>query len=319
MSFEQSIKAMFDKLPLSGDATSLIPAVNSMRAGLQSAMSVLDGERVEMASVRNLNIPGPAGDIAARAYTPYACGVAPGPAILYMHGGAFVVGDLESHDTLCRRLAAISRCRLVAVNYRRAPEHRFPAAVEDALAAYDWLAGAGAEEVGADPSHLAVAGDSAGGNLAATVALERRAGDAAVRRQLLIYPLLQMVETNAERLRFLEGHIFSQHVIERMHAAYLSGADDARHPWASPLLRDDLKGVAPAYIVTARLDPLNDEGRAYADKLAACGVQSTLRHHPTAVHGFFQMTGVSSDARKAVDEAAADIGRALGAPVADSA
>lgn len=281
-----------------------------MREALRRGVAALEGPRQEVAESRELIAPGQDGPLRARLYVPFGAGVGPGPGVVYFHGGGFAVGDLDSHDGLCRRLAGASRCRLLHVAYRLAPENKFPAAVEDALAAFDWAQGEGAGSLGFDPDFVAVGGDSAGGNLAATVALER---DPAF--QLLIYPLLQLVETNADRLRALEGHIVARAMLENARAAYLANRDDAKHPWASPLLRDDIAGAPPAYLVTAGLDPLHDEGRAYAERLAAAGVTVDHQHFNAAVHGFFQFTAASDGARDAVEAAGRALGEALGAPL----
>lgn len=286
---------------------------------LRRGVAALDGARQNMAEIRELSIPGADGRLRARLYTPFGAGVGPAPAIVYFHGGGFVAGDLETHDGLCRRLAASARCRLMSVSYRLAPEHRFPAAAEDALAAYDWAVRIGPRMLGFDPDKVALAGDSAGGNLAAMVALERRRRKRRPAAQLLIYPLMQLVETNADRLRVLEGHVFARAILENVRTQYLSRPEEARHPLASPLFRDDLGGAAPAYVVTAGLDPLHDEGRAYAERLEAAGVAVKRRHYAAAPHGFFQLTGVSETARDAIEEAGRAMGAALGAPVKTAA
>ncbi len=287
---------------------------------LRDMLKRIDGPGPALAEVRDFTLPAaatPQADVRARYYTPYAAGPAPAGALVYFHGGGFVAGDLETHDSLCRRLAAQARIRVIAIAYRLAPQHRFPAALQDALAAFDWIRGAGAPLLGVDPTRIAVGGDSAGGNLAAVVAQSRRTtthdkgqGPAF---QLLLYPLLQLVETNIKRLKALEGHVFSHAVLEQVRAVYLpTNADiDAADPRISPLLQEDLSRLAPAYVVTAGLDPLHMEGRAYADRLAAAGVAVTHKHYAQAPHGFMQATAMLQTARDAVGDAADGLAAAL--------
>ncbi len=288
---------------------------------MRDALARLEGPGPSLAEVRELAIP-PTGrplraahprdgdvagrehDLTARVYTPFASGAPPAPLLVFFHGGGFVVGDLDTHDNLCRRLAAAARVRVASVAYRLAPEHRFPAAVDDAIAAFDWLAGPGAAALGVDPARVAVGGDSAGGNLAAVVAQQRRNPSGPTPAfQLLLYPWLQLVETNIKRLKALEGHVLSHAVLEKAREAYVGKGTDPHHPLISPLMENDLNGMAPAVVITAGLDPLHNEGRAYADRLAAAGVGVAHRHYPRAPHGFMQATAVLESARQAVAEA----------------
>ena len=278
-----------------------------MRKALHDAAPHIDVTPPPVESVRNLTIPGPAGDIPARLYIPNGS-VTPAPCLLFCHGGGYVIGDLDSHDALCRRLAANSGVRVLAVDYRLAPEHVFPAATDDVLAAFDWLAGEGALEVGADPARLAVAGDSAGGGLAAMLAQARRRQ---LRFQLLIYPLLQMVERRKPKLKALEGHIFSAITLDQIARYYFADAADAGDKRASPLLEDDLAGLPPTYIAAAELDPLMDEGQAYRDRLIAAGVPVDYKLGKALPHGYFNLTAVLPGARSLIDKAALALGDAL--------
>ncbi|WP_417494241.1 alpha/beta hydrolase [Maricaulis sp.] len=278
-----------------------------MRKALHEAAPHLDVTPPPLESVRDLTIPGPAGDIPARLYIPNGS-TAPAPCVLFCHGGGYFVGDLHSHDALCRRLAAIGGVRVLAVDYRLSPEHVFPAAVEDALAAFDWLAGEGAAEMGADPARLAVAGDSAGGGLAAMLAQARRGQ---VRFQLLIYPLLQMVERRKSKLKALEGHIFSAIALDQIARYYFADEKDASDKRASPLLEDDLAGLPPAYIAAAELDPLLDEGQAYRDRLIAAGVPVTYKLGKALPHSYFNLTALLPGAKALVDKAALALGDGL--------
>ena len=227
---------------------------------------------------------------------------------LYFHGGGYALGGLESHDRVCRRLCAMSGVRILAVEYRLAPEHAFPAAYEDALAAFDWAAGEGAQRLGADPASLAVAGDSAGGGLAAAVAQERRTH---IRFQLLIYPLLQLAEVRKEKLKAFEGHILSAKTLEWIRDKYVVDPAMVRDPRCSPLFCEDLTGLPPAYIAAAELDPLQAEGRAYADKLAAFGVPVDYHLARKLPHGYFNMTRTLPVAKRLVDKAGEALGAAL--------
>jgi acetyl esterase len=284
-----------------------------MRVALRRSLETLEGPPVELADIRPVTIPGPTGPMPARLYTPLAAGLPPGPVLMFIHGGGFVLCDLDTHDRLCRRLASLSHVRVLSVDYRLAPKHKFPAAYDDTLAAFDWAAGPGAEELGFDPRRIAVGGDSAGGNLAAAIAQARRRGGAlpAPTFQLLIYPLMQLAEDHARPQRILEGHFVSKAIIDGVRTNYLVDEEDALDPRASPLFAKDLAGVAPAFVMTAGLDPLQHEARAYADMLAAAGVRVQLEHYGTVPHGFLQMTAVLNVAVDAVEDAADALARAL--------
>ena len=260
-----------------------------MRKALHDAAPHIDVTPPPVEAVRDLTIPGPAGEIPARLYIPNGS-TAPAPCLLFCHGGGYVIGDLDSHDALCRRLAAIGGVRVLAIDYRLSPEHVFPAAV------------------GADPARLAVAGDSAGGGLAAMLAQARRRQ---LRFQLLIYPLLQMVERRKSKLKALEGHIFSAITLDQIARYYFADEKDASDKRASPLLEDDLAGLPPAYIAAAELDPLMDEGRAYRDRMIAAGVPVDYKLGKALPHGYFNLTAVLPGARSLIDKAALALGDAL--------
>lgn len=265
------------------------------------------------------SIDGPGGAIAIRLYTPRPA--APGllPGLVFFHGGGFIIGDIESHDGLCRALCDGSSCKLVSVDYRLAPEHPFPAAVEDAFAATVFVA-AQAEELGIDPDRLAVGGDSAGGNLAAVAAqLAKQAGAPKLCFQLLIYPVAQMAsapEIAAARAGG-KSYFLEHQALDWFTRWY---APDARHrgdPRLSPLLSPDLRGLPPAYVVTAGLDPLCEEGRDYADALGRAGVPVTHVNYPGMIHGFFSFRGRLPKAREAATAAAGALRAALNSPGTD--
>ena len=241
----------------------------------------------EVAGVTDRTIPGPAGPIPVRVYAPL--GVPPDPApplIVFYHGGGWVIGSLTSHDPECRALANAAGTVVMAVDYRLAPEHKFPAGVEDCLAACRWAAANGAE-IGADPSRIAVCGDSAGGNLAAVIAqIAAREWGPRIALQVLIYPVTRAATETDSYRRYAEGYVLTRAAMRHFIAIYLNDAAEADDPRASPLLAEDVSGAAPALVVTASHDPLHDEGKAYADKLGAAGVPVEYVCYQGLTHGF---------------------------------
>jgi acetyl esterase len=260
---------------------------------------------IPMARVEALTIPGHAGPVRARFYAPAGLSPAIPPSLLvYFHGGGFVVGDLDTHDGVCRLLAATAGVTVLSIDYRLAPEHPFPAAVEDAWAGFSWAA-ANAATLGADPARIAVAGDSAGGNLAAVVSLLARAGGGATpAMQLLIYPPTDSAGDLPSRRLFAEGFLLNKSDMDLFESHYLPPGSDAADPRVSVLLAPDLRGLPPAYVTTAGFDPLRDEGEAYALRLREAGVPVALRRHPGLAHSFANQTAVSRSARGAMLEAA---------------
>ncbi len=233
------------------------------------------------------------------------------PAIVYYHGGGWVLGDLDSHDAVCRLVAAVSGCIVVAVDYRLAPEHPFPAAVEDAFAAYRWVH-AHADELGSEPGQVAVMGDSAGGNLAAVVSLETRGNQAPdvgpPIAQALLYPVTDARYATGSFSSMAEGFYLTRELMEFFRACYLPEGADPASPRVSPLLAEDLRGLPPALVVTAGFDPLRDEGASYAEALAAAGVETEYRCYDDQVHGFISM-GVVPDTLALATEVAEAAGR----------
>ena len=313
MTLDPHFKAMFEAqaqgAQAAGPPLSQIPPA-LVRAGYQ-AQRKAQNVRTAPADVetRDLSVGGGAGHVAARLYTP-AGAANPSGLLVYFHGGGFVIGDLESHDGHCRRLAAFSGQRVLAVDYRLAPENPFPAGHDDALAATRW-AFDHAAELGADPARIGVGGDSAGGNLAASVAIDLR-GDAArrLKLQLLIYPALWPAEETQSR-RERDGPVLSKAAMAWFESC-LAFADHAEAHRVAPARTPDLKGLPPAYVVTAGFDPLEHEGRDYAAALAAAGVAARPVNYPSLVHDFFIMGDVSP----AVIEAAKAAGEALKAALA---
>ncbi|MHB8533248.1 MAG: alpha/beta hydrolase [Solirubrobacteraceae bacterium] len=276
----------------------------------------VQGTVPRLAEVRELAIAGAAGPLQARLYTPEEASAA-GPAaglVVYFHGGGWVCGDLDTHDQPCRLLAASAGTRVLSVAYRLAPEHPFPAPVEDARAAFrDAVARAG--ELGVDPARVAVAGDSAGGHLAAVTAqLAAADGGPAPAFQLLIYPVTDCAGVAPSRRSFAEGFVLTKEDMDWYEASFI-GEHDRRDPRISPLLAESLAGVAPALLVTAGFDPLRDEGEAYARRLREHGVAVALRRHPGFVHGFTHILLAGHGARVALGEMGGAVRTALaGAP-----
>lgn len=287
------------------------------RAARWAAERVVQGDvlaRPAMAGVRDLAVPVRHGTLRARLYEPMAVGSDAGPGIVFFHGGGFHSGDLDSHDGICRRLAGAAGLRLISVSYRLAPSHRFPAPIEDAFDAYDWIvAGGGADSLGLDPARLCVAGDSAGGTLASLIAQHRREGATAPKFQVLMYPLLQMVETNPHHTRVMEGSFVSKRILKHIRRTYLPADSDVFDPMVSPLLAEDLAGVAPAYIVATSLDPLQYEGEVYAERIRMDGGQAEFVRYANAPHGFLGLEHRWGVARQALADAGHAMRAALGA------
>jgi acetyl esterase len=263
-------------------------------------------------SVDDRTVPGPDGPVPVRVYRPEGVAAAL-PVLAFFHGGGWVFGDLDSHDHVCRALCAEAGCLVVAVDYRLAPEHKFPAGLEDSYAVTAWLA-EHADELGGDGARLAVGGDSAGGNLAAAVCLAaRQRGGPALAFQLLIYPATDHTADTVSLARNGDGYLLTRGAIEWCKGCYLRDDADARNPLASPLLADDLGSLPPAFVQTAEFDPLLDEGRAYAERLAAAGVPAEHVSYPGMVHGFVRMGALIDDAHTAIADAAARLRASLAA------
>ncbi|NHN49143.1 alpha/beta hydrolase [Halostella sp. JP-L12] len=264
-------------------------------------------DREDVAATEDRTVPGPDGEIPIRVYTPRTDGGGPHPALAFFHGGGFVLGDLETHDAACRALANAADCVIVAADYRRAPEHPFPAAVEDCFAVTEWVAENPAA-VGGD-GRLAVGGDSAGGNLAAAVTLlarERRGP--AIDAQLLIYPVTS-ASTHWDSYENAEGYYLTEADMRWFEEQYFPSDLNRANPYASPLRAASHAGLPPATVQTCGFDPLRDEGRAYADALAEAGVPTTHYHYDDLVHGVFTMLvepGIDRT-RDVVEDAAAGL------------
>jgi len=301
-----------------------VPATHTLtpaqaRAVYRERRAFTQPEPPDVGEVRELEARGLAGAIPLRSYRPV--GAAAGaalPVLVYFHGGGWVIGDLDTHDTLCRQLANQSGCAVIAVDYRLAPEHRFPTAVDDAIAATHWIAD-NAAQLKIDPARLAVGGDSAGGNLAAVVALAARdSGEPRIAFQLLIYPATDQRRGWPSHTSNGDGYLLTRDSIAYYHDHYLvDGASDL--DWrASPLLHADHSRLPPAFVLTAGYDPLRDEGLQYAHALSRAGSRATLVNFERQVHGFILMGRVLDEANTAVQLCAAQLKQALAEPVTRS-
>lgn len=243
-----------------------------------------DAEPEPVGDVRDFRIPGPVEDVPIRVYTPDGAG--PFPVLIYYHGGGWVVGDLDAVDPLCRALTTAAGCAVVSVDYRLAPEHPFPAPVEDAHAAFRWVVDEG-DAVGCDPERVAVSGDSAGGNLAAAVSLlARDRGGPTPDYQLLVYPVTDRNFETDSYVENADGYFLTREDMAWFWDNYLRSDVDAANPYASPLRARDLSDLPPATVVTAGFDVLRDEGVAYARRLDDAGVDVDHRHYERMIHGF---------------------------------
>jgi acetyl esterase len=273
--------------------------LDQARAGHEAETANMSGPGEPVAEVRDLEVPTPAGAIPARLYRPEGDGSL--PLVVYLHGGGWMLGSIDSFDTVVRALANASGAAVLSVGYRLAPEAPFPAGLDDCVCAVRWGA-ANAAELGADPNRIAIAGDSAGGNLA-TVVARRLRGDVDLRLQVLIYPATDAGCNTASYRDFGERYGLTAASMQRCWNVYLGGADGL-HPDASPLRADDFAGSPPAFVLTAGFDPLRDEGEAYAEALRQAGVEVECHRYDGAIHGFWRWLAVAQLGRQAVEQVA---------------
>jgi acetyl esterase len=291
-----------------------LPPLNELPAAeariAAQGFDALAGPGEAVADVTNRTIPGPHGDIPVRIYTPSAAD-APSPCLVYFHGGGWVIGTLDGYDAICTIVANRSGCKVVSVDYRLSPEHKFPVPFDDCYAALQWVHSSH-REIGVDPDRIAVGGDSAGGNLSAAVAIKARdTNGPPLRHQLLVYPVTnyafdtQSYRDNADRYLLTADmmHWFWDH--------YLESPSDGAHPLASPLRAENLAGLPPATVVTAEYDPLRDEGEAYANRLAEAGVPVEHIRYDGHIHAFWQMPAVFPAALQAADVAGVHLQKSL--------
>lgn len=305
MTLHPGAQAVLDLIAEAGRPSFEEMTVPECREAYVNSRKALQPDPIDIAEVRNLSMLGPAGEIPLRLYRSRP--LQPGeqqPVIVYFHGGGWVIGDLNSHDTVCRELAARSGATLISVDYRLAPEHVFPAAAEDAIAATRWVAG-NAAELGVDAGRIAVAGDSAGGNLAAVAAIAARdAGGPNIAFQALLYPVTDFDLTRPSYAENGTRPPVKTTTMAWFRDLYLRNAEDQKDWRAAPIHAASLEGLAPAFIMTAGYDPLRDEGAAYADALKAAGNACTYRCYTGQIHGFLNMARVNSQTFEAFDEVA---------------
>ena len=308
-------------MPLDPQARRIIDATNALglppveemtpaqaRESMRARTAAL-GPVEDVARVEEHQVPVEAGQISIRCYTP--AGQGPFPALVFFHGGGWVIGDMDTHDGICRSLANAAACVVASVEYRLAPEHKYPVAAEDAFAATCWAARHG-PQLGVDPTRLAVGGDSAGGNLATVVSLMRRdRGGPPLVLQVLVYPVTQYSFDTPSYHEHADGYLLTRNAMRWFWNHYLSRPEDGARPYASPLLARNLDGLPSALVITAEYDPLCDEGEAYAARLREAGVPVTLTRYPGMIHGFLRMINLVDKARGARDEIAAALRKAF--------
>ncbi|WIX86368.1 alpha/beta hydrolase [Amycolatopsis sp. DG1A-15b] len=285
-------------------------SVEQSRTLLDAGRHLVSGKPIEPVSVREIAVPTPDGDLPATLYTPVGL-PEESPLLVFFHGGGWVIGTRSSHDNAVRFLAKHAGVRVLSIEYRLAPEFPFPAATEDALAAFEYAV-AKAGDLGADPARIAVGGDSAGGNLAAVTAQQAvRRGGPVPAFQLLIYPATDFARRYRSQDLFAENLFLTDVHMKWFEGHYVPEGTDLTDPRLSPLRADDLSGLPPALIVTAGFDPLRDEGEAYAEKLREAGVEVALRRHEDLIHGFINFTGVGTRFREALAEMAGALRQGL--------
>jgi acetyl esterase len=301
MPLSPSARTMLDQLKAIDMPPLWEQDLTALRESDSNVMGALD-EPVEVKSAENRTIPCSVGDMPVRIYTPES--KQPRPLIVYYHGGGFVFCSLDTHDGTCRRLANATGAVVVSVDYRLAPECQFPGPAEDCYEAAIW-AHRHADELDADAEVFAVAGDSAGGNLAAVTALKaRERGGPPIACQILIYPVIDAACETPSFTTNGEGYFLDAESMRWMWSQYLGPEGDGTHPHASPIRADDHADLPPAIVITAEYDPLRDEGEAYADKLRAAGVPVTMVRYDGMIHGFVSMPMLFPEGDQAMDEIA---------------
>ena len=306
MPIDPRLRAHLDSLPPAPPLDQVTPDL--LRARITQIIAGLNFPDLPHVPTRDTHIPGPAGDIPVRIYQPETFGSA--PVIVHFHGGGWVVGSLDSHDRVVRALAGRAGAVAVSVDYRLAPEHPFPAAPRDAIAATRWIL-ASAAALGIDASAVAVGGDSAGGNLSAVVSQALRGERLRPAFQLLVYPGTDLTRSLPSHALFPDSYFLGKEAGDWYLGLYLPDASAARDPLGSPLFASDLSGLAPALVITAGFDPLRDEGRAYAEKMRAAGTEVEQVCFEGQMHGFLMLGGAIDDAARAVDLAVDRLRRAL--------
>lgn len=301
MTLDPQAKRVLEQMEKSG-----VPPLHTMSP--QEARSVYSAMRLTsddepVGSVEERNIAGPHGDIPIRIYKPVQSTNEKLPILVFYHGGGWVIGNLDTHDNVCRILTNQANCIVVSVDYRLAPEHKFPVAVDDAFAALQWVA-QHAGEIGGDADKIAVGGDSAGGNLATvmTIIAKEKRGPKLV-YQLLIYPSTGVGHTKSYDENG-EGYYLTKDLMAWFRKHYMNSPEDANDPYFSPYLYDDVHDLPPAFVMTAEYDPLRDDGKAYADKLKSAGVDVQYIEYEGMIHGFVTLANVIDTGKTALEDAA---------------
>jgi acetyl esterase len=296
-------QAVLDAMAAAGaPAIETLPPAEAKRMFLENAPR-LQGETEAVAETRDLRVPGPAGEIPLRLYRGFGCPTAGAPALLYFHGGGWVVGSIDTHDNICRWIANLAASVVISVEYRLAPEHPFPAAIEDAAAALRFMTEQ-AGDLGIDRQRIAVGGDSAGGNIAAVIALLARDGAVPpVAFQMLLYPVTDVSTTQGSYQRYAETYGLTTAAMRWFRQHYLGAAGDGTDWRVSPLRAPSLAGLAPAFVATAGYDVLHDEALDYATRLAEAHVPVKLDANPGQIHGFISMDGFIAEARHCIGRA----------------
>ena len=302
MALDPQARAVLDQMAETGG-----PPINELQVDearqASAALAAMQGLPEPVGSVEDRTLLGPGGGLQVRIYMPF--GEGPFPVLMYFHGGGWVIGDIESSDGLCRILTNVAGCIVVSVDYRLAPEHPFPAAAEDAYHATLWAA-TNASSFGGDPSRIAVCGDSAGGNLAAVVAqIARDRGKPAICFQLLIYPVTDAACDTPSYSENAEGYFLTREAMQWFWNHYVRNDADRDHAYASPLRASNLAGLPAALVITAEFDPLRDEGESYAERMRAAGTPVQLTRYDGMIHGFFAMSAIIDQGRKAIQQSAA--------------
>ncbi|MEV8512128.1 alpha/beta hydrolase [Dactylosporangium sp. NPDC051484] len=302
MPFDPQVQAMRDRKERDRVAPLYTMSLEEARAADLASIRAAGGSPEKVHEVTDHWLPGPDGKLPLRVYRPSAEPAL--PVLMYFYGGGWVLGTIDTADGIARNLANATGCIVAVPGYRLAPEHPFPAAIEDCWAATEWVAG-NAEALGADPGRIAVGGDSAGGNLAAGVTLmAQRTGGPRLAGQLLVYPNTDQAADDESMRTNDDPYLFNHHSVAWYRSHYLTDPDDARNPLASPLRAESLVGLPPALVITAEYDPLRDQGERYAARLAEDGVPVTVTRYEGMIHGFFAMSGTLDAGKSALDQAA---------------
>ncbi len=314
MPLDPQVQAMRDNRIRANTSPLYTLSVEQARVADLEAIRGAGGDPEPVAEVTETTLPGPATELPVRIYRPVLGRRL--PVLAYFFGGGWTLGSIDTADGICRSLANAAECLVVCVGYRLAPEHPFPAAVEDCYATVRWIAGPAAAGLDADPSRLAVGGDSAGGNLAAAVTLlARDQAGPEIAGQLLVYPNTDQLADTPSLRENTDPSLFNRHSVAWYRRHYLRTAQDAEHALASPLRAPHLSGLPPALVITAEYDPLRDEGEQYAARLADAGVPVRLTRYPGMVHGFFAMSGTLDAGKAALAQAAQQLRSWFGGPV----